>query len=72
MGRPYIARMVHVGIGYDVHQLIAGRKLILGGVEIPHTKGLDGHSDADVLLQQLQRNKKSFEIRIVPPENNIN
>ena len=42
--------MVHVGIGYDVHALIAGRKLILGGVEIPHTKGLDGHSDADALM----------------------
>ncbi|MBA2586179.1 MAG: 2-C-methyl-D-erythritol 2,4-cyclodiphosphate synthase [Chthoniobacterales bacterium] len=37
------------GIGYDAHRLIAGRKLILGGVEIPHTVGLDGHSDADVL-----------------------
>jgi 2-C-methyl-D-erythritol 2,4-cyclodiphosphate synthase len=45
--------MVHVGIGYDVHQLIAGRKLILGGVEIPHTKGLDGHSDADVLMHAI-------------------
>jgi 2-C-methyl-D-erythritol 2,4-cyclodiphosphate synthase len=42
--------MVHVGIGYDVHQLVAGRKLILGGVNIPHTKGLDGHSDADALM----------------------
>lgn len=42
--------MNHVGIGYDVHQLVEGRKLILGGVEIPHTKGLDGHSDADVLM----------------------
>jgi 2-C-methyl-D-erythritol 2,4-cyclodiphosphate synthase len=42
--------MVHVGIGYDVHALVAGRKLVLGGVEIPHTKGLDGHSDADVLM----------------------
>ena len=42
--------MVHVGIGYDVHQLVAGRKLILGGVEIPHTKGLEGHSDADALM----------------------
>lgn len=42
--------MVHVGIGYDVHALVAGRKLILGGVEIPHTKGLDGHSDADALM----------------------
>jgi len=45
--------MVHVGIGYDVHALVAGRKLILGGVEIPHTKGLDGHSDADVLLHAI-------------------
>jgi 2-C-methyl-D-erythritol 2,4-cyclodiphosphate synthase len=42
--------MVHVGIGYDVNPLVAGRKLILGGVEIPHTKGLDGHSDADALM----------------------
>jgi 2-C-methyl-D-erythritol 2,4-cyclodiphosphate synthase len=42
--------MVHVGIGYDVHALVEGRKLILGGVEIPHTKGLEGHSDADVLM----------------------
>lgn len=42
--------MIHVGIGYDVHQLVAGRKLVLGGVEIPFAKGLDGHSDADVLM----------------------
>ena len=42
--------MIHVGIGYDVHQLVTGRKLILGGVEIPHHKGLDGHSDADALM----------------------
>lgn len=42
--------MVHVGIGYDVHRLVEGRKLILGGVEIAHPKGLDGHSDADVLM----------------------
>jgi 2-C-methyl-D-erythritol 2,4-cyclodiphosphate synthase len=42
--------MVHVGIGYDVHALVAGRKLILGGVDIPHTKGLEGHSDADALM----------------------
>jgi 2-C-methyl-D-erythritol 2,4-cyclodiphosphate synthase len=39
-----------VGIGYDVHRLAAGRKLVLGGIEIPHTHGLDGHSDADVVL----------------------
>lgn len=45
--------MVHVGIGYDVHQLVEGRKLVLGGVEIPHTKGLDGHSDADALMHAI-------------------
>ena len=42
--------MVHVGIGYDVHALVEGRRLILGGVEIPHLKGLEGHSDADALM----------------------
>lgn len=42
--------MVHTGIGYDVHRLAEGRKLIIGGVEIPHDRGLDGHSDADVLM----------------------
>jgi 2-C-methyl-D-erythritol 2,4-cyclodiphosphate synthase len=51
--RLYIRGMVHVGIGYDVHQLVAGRKLVLGGVEIPHTKGLDGHSDADALMHAI-------------------
>jgi len=45
--------MVHVGIGYDVHQLVVGRKLVLGGVEIPHPKGLDGHSDADALMHAI-------------------
>ncbi len=45
--------MVHVGIGYDVHALVEGRKLILGGVDIPHTKGLEGHSDADVLMHAI-------------------
>lgn len=45
--------MVHVGIGYDVHQLVTGRKLVLGGVEIPHAKGLDGHSDADALMHAI-------------------
>ena len=40
---------MRVGAGYDVHPLIAGRKLIIGGVHIPHDVGLDGHSDADVL-----------------------
>ena len=41
---------MRVGTGYDVHRLVAGRKLILGGVEIPYEKGLLGHSDADVLV----------------------
>jgi 2-C-methyl-D-erythritol 2,4-cyclodiphosphate synthase len=45
--------MVHVGIGYDVHALVEGRKLILGGVDIPHAKGLEGHSDADVLMHAI-------------------
>lgn len=42
-----------VGFGYDVHRLVEGRPLILGGVEIPSPKGLDGHSDADVVLHAL-------------------
>ena len=45
--------MNRVGIGYDVHALVDGRKLILGGVEIAHSKGLDGHSDADVLMHAI-------------------
>ena len=44
---------MRVGHGYDVHKLVEGRKLILGGVEIPHTVGLLGHSDADVLLHAI-------------------
>ena len=44
---------MRVGIGYDVHKLVEGRKLIMGGVEIPHEKGLLGHSDADVLLHAI-------------------
>jgi len=44
---------MRIGNGYDVHRLVAGRKLILGGVDVPHTKGLLGHSDADVLLHAL-------------------
>lgn len=44
---------MRVGQGFDVHALVAGRKLIIGGVEIPHEKGLEGHSDADVLLHAL-------------------
>lgn len=45
--------MNFVGIGYDVHELVEGRKLILGGVDIPHSKGLDGHSDADALMHAI-------------------
>ena len=41
--------MFRIGHGYDVHKLVEGRKLILGGVDVPHTVGLLGHSDADVL-----------------------
>ena len=44
---------MRVGRGYDVHRLVEGRKLILGGVEIPHETGLLGHSDADVLLHAI-------------------
>lgn len=44
---------MRIGQGYDVHKLVEGRKLILGGVEIPHTVGLLGHSDADVLLHAI-------------------
>jgi len=42
--------MIRIGTGYDVHRLVDGRKLIIGGVDIPYEKGLLGHSDADVLL----------------------
>ena len=42
-----------IGQGFDVHRLVAGRKLVIGGVEIPHEKGLLGHSDADVLLHAI-------------------
>ena len=45
--------MNRVGIGYDVHRLKEGRPLVLGGVEIPHKNGLDGHSDADVLMHAI-------------------
>ena len=44
---------MRIGHGYDVHKLVEGRKLIVGGVEIPHTMGLLGHSDADVLLHAI-------------------
>ena len=44
---------MRVGMGYDVHKLVEGRRLILGGVEIPYEKGLLGHSDADVLVHAI-------------------
>ncbi len=42
--------MIRVGVGYDIHRLVEGRKLFIGGIEIPYIKGLLGHSDGDVLL----------------------
>ena len=44
---------IRIGQGYDVHRLVEGRRLVLGGVDIPHAKGLDGHSDADVLAHAI-------------------
>ena len=44
---------MRIGHGYDVHVLVNGRKCIIGGVDVPHDKGLDGHSDADVLLHAI-------------------
>ena len=45
--------MLRIGNGYDVHRLVEGRRLMLGGVEVPHTKGVLGHSDGDVLLHAI-------------------
>ena len=45
--------MYRIGLGYDLHQLCEGRDLIIGGIKIPHTKGLLGHSDADVLIHAI-------------------
>ena len=55
MTPPEPARPAHfrVGLGYDAHGLVEGRKLIIGGVDVPHEKGLDGHSDADVLAHAI-------------------
>ena len=53
LGMRYTHRMIRTGIGYDSHRLVEGRKLILGGIEIAHEKGLLGHSDADVLAHAL-------------------
>ena len=44
---------MRIGIGYDVHKLVEDRKLIIGGIEVPYVKGLDGHSDADVLIHAI-------------------
>ena len=44
---------MRIGQGFDVHPLVAGRRLVIGGVDIPHAKGLEGHSDADVLLHAI-------------------
>ena len=44
---------MRIGIGFDVHRLVKGRELFLGGIKIPHEEGLDGHSDADVLLHAI-------------------
>ena len=45
--------MIRIGTGFDVHALVPGRPLVIGGVVIPHDRGLDGHSDADVLLHAI-------------------
>jgi 2-C-methyl-D-erythritol 2,4-cyclodiphosphate synthase len=45
--------MIRIGHGFDVHALVAGRRCVIGGVDIPHDKGLEGHSDADVLLHAI-------------------
>jgi len=45
--------MIRIGTGFDVHALVPGRKLVIGGVTVPHDRGLDGHSDADVLLHAI-------------------
>lgn len=47
------APQMRIGTGFDVHALVAGRRLVLGGVTIPHDRGLEGHSDADVLLHAI-------------------
>jgi len=48
-----ICAMIRCGIGYDIHRFVEGRKLVLGGIEIPHSRGLEGHSDADVLAHAI-------------------
>ena len=53
MGRHIVDEQIRVGTGYDAHRLVTGRPLVLGGVDIPHTHGLLGHSDADVLIHAI-------------------
>ena len=55
---------MRIGMGYDVHRLVQGRDLIIGGVNIPHEKGLLGHSDADVLLHAIMDAARSEERRV--------
>ena len=52
---------MRIGMGYDVHKLTEDRKLIMGGVEIPHEKGLLGHSDADVLVHAIMLLVKTWQ-----------
>ena len=61
--------MMRIGHGYDVHRLVRGRRLILGGVDIPHETGLLGHSDADVLMDALLGAAAMGDIRQLFPVN---
>jgi transposase InsO family protein len=61
----YSPPMIHVGIGYDVHRLVSGRKLVLGGVDIPYDLGLEGHSDADVGLHALTDALRATILRLL-------
>ena len=57
---------MRIGLGYDVHKLVEGRPLIMGGVNIPHEKGLLGHSDADVLIHAIMDGMmKNIKVQIV-------
>ena len=57
---------MRIGHGYDVHKLVTGRKLILGGVTIPHETGLLGHSDADVLAHAVSDALVDFSLTMTP------
>ena len=60
-------RNLRIGQGYDVHQLVEGRKLIMGGVDIPHTRGLLGHSDADFWAAFAEGTSASCSPTPIPP-----